>query len=98
MSDASQIIHNLLTQIIGLMNFLEDSDMSDAKKRAIANDKLDDLKTNLEINAGKHLSIIEALANIQIHRGTHPDLSGWFEKLHDAHTRLSYWLEQDGDN
>ena len=95
MSDTSQIIHNLLTQIIGLMNFLEDNDMSDARQRAIANDKLDNLKTNLEINSDQHHGIIEALANLQIHRSSHPDLTGWFEKLHNAYTKLSYWLEQD---
>jgi len=82
MSDTSQVFHNLLTQIIGLMNFLEDNDMSDAH----------------EINADKHLSILEVLANLQIHRGTHPELSGWFEKLYEAHTTLSYTLEHDGDN
>jgi hypothetical protein len=98
MSDKSQIIHNLLTQIIGLMNFLEDNDLSDAHKRSIANNKLDVLKTNLEINADKDLSIIEALANLQIHRGSHPELSGWFEKLHNAHATLSYSLEHDGDS
>ncbi len=98
MSDTSQIFHNLLTQIIGLMNFLEDNDMSDATKRTIANNKLDVLKTNLEISADKHHIIIEVLANFQIHRGTHPELSGWFEKLYDAHTTLSYWLEHDGEN
>jgi len=98
MSDTSQVVHNLLTQIIGLMNFLEDNDMSDAHKRSVANDKLDDLKSNLEINADKHLSILEVLANLQIHRGTHPELAGWFEKLYEAHTTLSYTLEQDGEN
>jgi hypothetical protein len=96
MSDTSQTVHNLLTQIIGLMNFLEDNDMSDAGKRAIANDKLDALKTNLEINADKHLSIIEALAHLQIHRGSHPELSGWFEKLHDVHAALSHSFHHPG--
>jgi len=98
MSDTNQVIHNLLTQIIGLMNFLEDNDMSDARQRAIANSKLDDLKTNLEIKSDQHHGIIEALASLQIHRNSHPDLTGWFEKLHNTHTNLSYWLEQDGDN